>query len=45
MMRIVILPSAINDLAEGFLFYESQQEDLGQYFWDSIFSDIDSLRL
>ena len=33
----------MNDLAEGYLFYEKQQQNLGDYFWDSIFSDIDSL--
>ena len=44
-MKIVILPSAMNDLAEGFLFYENQQEDLGDYFLDSIFADIDSLNV
>jgi hypothetical protein len=44
-MRLVILPSARNDLAEGFGFYERQQEGLGGYFLESLFSDIDSLRL
>jgi hypothetical protein len=44
-MRIVILPSARNDLAEGFGFYERQQEGLGGYFLESLFSDIDSLHL
>jgi hypothetical protein len=44
-MRIVILPSARNDLAEGFRFYERQQEGLGGYFLESLFSDIDSLHL
>jgi len=39
-MRVVILPSAMDDLAEGYLFYEKQQQNLGEYFWDSIFSDI-----
>ena len=44
-MRIVILPSARDDLADGFQFYENQQEDLGSYFLESLFSDIDSLHL
>jgi plasmid stabilization system protein ParE len=44
-MKLVILPSARNDLAEGFGFYERQQEGLGGYFLESLFSDIDSLRL
>ena len=44
-MKIVILPSAMDDLADGFRFYENHDEDLGNYFWDSIFSDIDSLKI
>ena len=44
-MSIVILPSARDDLAEGFAFYEAQGEGLGSYFLESLYSDIDSLRL
>ena len=44
-MRIVILPSARDDLSDGFHFYERQQEGLGDYFLESLFSDIDSLAL
>jgi plasmid stabilization system protein ParE len=44
-MKIVILPSARDDLADGFRFYEQQEEGLGDYFLESLFSDIDSLRL
>jgi plasmid stabilization system protein ParE len=44
-MRILILPSAQDDLSEGFDFYEGQQEGLGDYFQESLFSDIESLRL
>jgi plasmid stabilization system protein ParE len=44
-MTILILPSARDDLTEGFDFYERQQEGLGVYFHDSLFSDIESLRL
>ena len=44
-MKIVILPSARDDLAVGFRFYERQQAGLGSYFLESLFSDIDSLRL
>ena len=40
-MSIAILPSARGDLAEGFSFYERQQEGLGSYFLESLFSDID----
>ncbi len=44
-MSIKIFPSAIEDLYAGCLFYEKQGEDLGDYFFDSLFSDIDSLLL
>lgn len=44
-MRIVILASAREDLAEGFRFYEDQGEGLGSYFLESLYSDIASLRL
>ncbi len=42
-MKIKILPSALDDLSNGRLFYERQGENLGEYFFDSLFSDIDSL--
>jgi hypothetical protein len=44
-MTIVILPSAKEDLSEGFAFFEGQQAGLGAYFLESLFSDIDSLRI
>jgi len=44
-MRIRILSSAVDDLHAGRLFYEKQGEGLGEYFFDSLFSDIDSLTL
>ena len=44
-MRIRILRSAFKDLAAGRRFYERQGEGLGDYFLDSLFSDIDSLNL
>jgi hypothetical protein len=44
-VKIVILPSARDDLAEGFEFYEKQCTGLGSYFLESLFSEIDSLRL
>ncbi len=44
-MKIKILSSALEDLSEGRLFYEKQGEGLGEYFFDSLFSDIDSLVL
>ena len=44
-MRIKILSSAVDDLHAGRLFYEKQAEGLGEYFFDTMFSDIDSLAL
>ena len=44
-MKIVILPSARDDLADGSQFYENQEAGLGNYFLESLFSDIDSLKL
>ena len=44
-MKIRILPSAMEDLSIGFQFYESQNPGLGSYFLETLFSDIDSLKL
>ena len=44
-MRIEILDSAEKDLLDGFEFYERQSKGLGDYFLDSLFSDIASLYL
>lgn len=44
-MKIKLLGSAVKDLHEGRQFYEKQGEGLGDYFLDSLFSDIDSLAL
>ncbi len=42
-MRIRILDQAKLDLLDGFEFYEQRDENLGHYFLDSLYSDIDSL--
>ena len=44
-MKLQIRPSAFNDLAKGRLFYDSQELGIGDYFFDSLFADIDSLKL
>lgn len=44
-MKIQILEDAQRDLIEGSNFYEAQEAGLGDYFLDSLFSDIDSLQL
>ena len=44
-MKIEILDIAIQDIVAGQQFYENQQEGLGIYFQDTLFSDIDALLL
>jgi hypothetical protein len=44
-IRIHITSDALEDLNEGFLFYEGQEEGLGEYFSDSLKSDIESLKV
>lgn len=44
-MKIQILISAVKDLEEGRIFYEKQGGSLGDYFFDTLFFDIDSLAL
>jgi len=44
-MKIEILSDAAEDLLAGFHFYERQSSGLGDYFLDSLYSDIDSLLL
>lgn len=44
-MKVRIRPSAENDLADGFAFYERQDAGLGNYFLDALFADIDSLAI
>ncbi len=44
-MKVKILPSASQDLIDGYWFYEKQAEGLGTYFLDTLFSDIDSLTI
>jgi len=44
-VQIKILKSAQADLLDGYFFYERQKEGLGNYFIDTLFSDIESLQL
>lgn len=44
-MKIKILPWALEDLDRGRRFYARQGKSVGDYFLDSLFSDIDSLEL
>lgn len=44
-MKVYILSSGQKDLDEGYYFYEQQGEGLGDYFEESLFSDIESLKI
>ncbi len=44
-MKVRILTSAINDLVAGREFDERQGQRVGAYFFDSLFSEVDSLSL
>ncbi len=44
-MKVRILRTAMVDLSYGRRFYERQGAGLGDYFFDTLLSDIDSLRL
>lgn len=44
-MKIQILSTAMADLYYGRIFYERQGKGLGDYFSNTLFSDIDSLKL
>ena len=41
--HIQILSEAEADLEDGRFFYESQKQGVGEFFWDSLLSDIESL--
>ncbi len=43
-MKIRILGGAEDDLAEGYRFYEEQEGGVGDYFLNTIFSEIESLK-
>ena len=42
-MKVHLLTSAEEDLLDAFYFYEKIETGLGDYFWDTIFAEIDSL--
>ncbi len=41
--HIQILSEAQADLDDGRFFYENREQGVGDYFWDSLLSDIESL--
>lgn len=42
---VFILEEAVDDLNEGRAFYDLQAAGVGEYFWDCLISDIESLIL
>lgn len=40
---VFVLEEAVADLENGRLFYEERQPGLGDYFWDTFLSDLESL--
>lgn len=44
-MKVQVLDEATTDLADGYRFYERQAQGLGEYFLDTLWSDIYSLCL
>lgn len=41
--EVFILKEATDDLYEGKLFYDKKEPGVGDYFWDCLISDIESL--
>lgn len=42
---VFILKEAAEDLSDGRVFYDFQEPGVGDYFWDSIIADIESLTI
>lgn len=40
---VYILKEAVADLEEGRAFYDRQESGVGDYFWDCLIADIESL--
>ena len=40
---VVILKEVADDMLDGKAFYDQKESGVGDYFWDSVFADIESL--
>ena len=40
---VFVIEEAVADLENGRLFYEEMQPGMGNYFWDTLLSDLESL--
>jgi hypothetical protein len=41
--NVFVLKEVINDLDDGKTFYDQRETGVGDYFWDSLLADIESL--
>jgi len=39
--EVLILKDAVNDLNDGKSFYDNKETGVGDYFWDTLLSDIE----
>ena len=40
---VVVMKEVADDLNDGKAFYEQRESGIGEYFWDSLLADIESL--
>lgn len=40
---VFVIKDAVDDLSEGKAFYNLQEDGVGEYFWDCLVTDIESL--
>ena len=43
--EVIVLNEVVEDLKEGQIFYNRKESGIGDYFFDSLISDLESLRL
>lgn len=43
--KVIAIKEVARDLEEGRLFYDSKEPGIGEYFFDSLISDLESLKL
>ncbi len=43
--KVIAIKEVAKDLEEGRLFYDRKEQDIGVYFFDSLISDLESLKL
>jgi hypothetical protein len=42
--EVLSLKEIVNDLNDGKAFYDQREAGVGDYFWDSLIADIESLK-